>query len=129
MAVYTDIGRIIRMSHGKCILESDYTWNQCVGCNGVADSETGVSGSEMISLSLGVTVMDLQNWTSVQCLETSSVDWDKCIGCDGIPFSNKSFNECGRCLLETDPEFDNCCDECRNVCHGCVWEVFELWRK
>ncbi len=43
MAVYTDIGRIIRMSHGKCILESDYTWNQCVGCNGVADSETAVN--------------------------------------------------------------------------------------
>eukprot|EP01083_Nonionella_stella_P128787 390331_1 len=139
-------------SCGQCLLPSSTEWDSCIGCDGEDSDYTLNPCGRCISLSD-------PNWESYgtdctgncttgtthsvdacgNCLEESSTEWNKCLGCDLKPNSNFKVNPCGRCVLFTDPNWENygtdCTGNCStgvrvhyvDECGQCLLPLDELW--
>merc|ERR1712154_183710 len=79
---------------GECRAQSDTDWNGCVGCDGMANS--GMEYNECGSC--------------VSSNDDNFEDYGKdCMGqCSSSVQNTHYIDECGQCLLVTDPKWNNC---------------------
>jgi len=94
---------------GQCLLQSDSSFDSCVGCDGVVNSTktTNVCGYCIP-----------EKWSN---FTTYGQD------CSGVCDGSKIIDRCGHCLLASDPDFDSCIgcdfqtDRTLNPCNYCIF--------
>jgi len=111
---------------GQCLLQSDPSFDSCVGCDGIANSgkKTNPCGYCISS--------NMKNFTTygqdcsgtcngnkiydrcTQCLLQSDPSFDSCIGCDGVAYSNASWI-CGVCAIKGSYTYNHACDTTTNI--------------
>ena len=122
----------------QCIAESDPTWNDCVGCDGVAYSGMefnpcgrciNSSRSDFVQFGTdcsGQCDGDHEMDECAQCLSSSDPQRNGCLGCDGVPYSGKELNECGYCIDANDTHFSDYGLDCRGQCATSEDDTFYL---
>jgi len=117
---------------GQCITESDQNWDNCVGCDNVANSgmEFNPCGYCIHSNSsdFGSYGYDCRNICNGgyqydecgECRAQSDTDWNDCVGCDGVANSGMEYNECGSCVSSNDDNFDDYGKDCMGQCSSSV---------
>ena len=130
----------------ECLLVSDHSWNECIGCNGQPDDSdfdcTGTCGGHYAVNECGYCKDErhpgfadfgkdcnggcnttLKEDRCGQCIAESNQKWDDCVGCDNVANSGKAFNPCGYCLDSTMDDFDSYGVSCRYICEtGWSWD-------
>jgi len=86
---------------GACLMRTDAAWDSCVGCDGVANSKLAENACGM-------------------CVSTDDANFDAygrdCTDeCARTAATTHYVDECGKCLLATDTEWNACVDEDTNA--------------
>jgi len=120
---------------GQCVAESDQRWDDCVGCDNVANSgkvfnECGyclspdTDGFDTVGKDCRGKCGDL--YTFDECDECKAVDDDTrndCLGCDGRPNSGYERNDCDECISVNDANFADYGKDCKGQCASSVQET------
>ncbi len=122
----------------KCLLVSDHTWNECIGCNAQINEtydcgghyavnpcgyckDTRLNGWAAFGIDCrGTCAMELRTDECGQCFAESDSLWNASLpnfanfgkDCEGVCDGMKESDECGQCLAISSVEWDNCvgCD-------------------
>ncbi|ETO05633.1 hypothetical protein RFI_31762 [Reticulomyxa filosa] len=115
---------------GQCLPSDDESFDDCVGCDGVAFSGKKINpcgfclqNNSSNFATYGRDCNDTCNGQHAidscgQCLSQSDPSWDSCVGCDGVVNSGKQYNPCNHCMNASLPNFDTYGKDCNGVCDG-----------
>jgi len=113
---------------GQCLLESDPSFDSCVGCDGILNSgkASNPCGYCILSNTTNFTTYgtDCRGVCDTSgsyhkdecgnCTKISGDSWNSCFGCDGVAYSNATWR-CGVCAYIYSYEYNHACDSYHNA--------------